>query len=226
MLKLETWKRAIIDNVTIPYYVSSIGNVKTLDGKLLSQRKNNRNYSIISVKVDNKVKNVLVHRLVACTFIPNPLNKRTVNHIDGNKDNNSYWNLEWMSYSENNKHAYDTGLHKSLAGEDSPFAKVSVDLVRKICSELEVETSVGKICKKLNVSRNLVNSIRDKRAWTTISSEYKIIPHPKRHFTNSKLKAIIIDLFMDGNSIEAICKLLGWKTERKYLRRIKRILKP
>ena len=51
-----------------------------------------------------------IHRLVATTFIPNPENKRYVNHKDGNKLNNYIDNLEWSTPSENNLHAYTTGL--------------------------------------------------------------------------------------------------------------------
>jgi hypothetical protein len=48
-----------------------------------------------------------IHRLVAQCFIPNPLQKRTVNHKDGNKQNNDVSNLEWMTYSENHIHAFN-----------------------------------------------------------------------------------------------------------------------
>lgn len=51
-----------------------------------------------------------VHRLVAEAFIPNPLGKPEVNHIDGNRHNNAFTNLEWVTSSENSFHASSTGL--------------------------------------------------------------------------------------------------------------------
>lgn len=55
-------------------------------------------------------KNQFVHRLLAQTFIPNPDNKPQVNHIDGNKMNNTLSNLEWVTSAENTQHAVDLGL--------------------------------------------------------------------------------------------------------------------
>lgn len=82
-----------------------------------------------------------VHRLVASAFVPNPDNKSDVNHIDGNKLNNHYTNLEWVTKSENMRHAYDTGLatiHPTygMRGHKNPNAG------RKHVKVLLVETGV------------------------------------------------------------------------------------
>lgn len=58
-----------------------------------------------------------IHRLVAMHFIPNPQNKEYVNHKDGDKLNNVVSNLEWVTKSEDVKHAHDTGLNKSRYSE-------------------------------------------------------------------------------------------------------------
>jgi len=55
-------------------------------------------------------KTVMLHRLVAIAFVENPNNYEEVNHIDGNKQNNRHTNLEWVTRSQNQKHAYATGL--------------------------------------------------------------------------------------------------------------------
>lgn len=57
-----------------------------------------------------------IHRLLALAFIPNPENKKCVNHKDGNRINNSLENLEWATYSENNKHALATGARVNPSG--------------------------------------------------------------------------------------------------------------
>ena len=70
---------------------------------------NNKNrYGYEYVHIEDKF--IEVHRLVASAFIPNPENKPEVNHIDGNKFNNTVGNLEWVTSKENKRHAWDNGL--------------------------------------------------------------------------------------------------------------------
>lgn len=67
-------------------------------------------FLVTLVDSNGKHKNRFIHRLLAKAFIPNPLNKAHVNHIDGNKQNNSICNLEWCTPKENAVHAMKIGL--------------------------------------------------------------------------------------------------------------------
>lgn len=93
------------------YQVSNLGRVKSLprNGTTKNERilKSNNVGGYYQVCLQKKgIKSYKkVHRLVAETFIENPLNKKEVNHIDGNKHNNNLINLEWCSTSENQLHS-------------------------------------------------------------------------------------------------------------------------
>lgn len=67
-------------------------------------------YFIVTLSNNGTNCKCYIHRLVAQTFIPNPLKKLYVNHIDGNKQNDRVDNLEWCTPSENNFHAFRIGL--------------------------------------------------------------------------------------------------------------------
>lgn len=69
-------------------------------------------YQMVTLCRNGKIKRVGVHRLVAKAFIPNPLNKPQINHIDGNPQNNNVKNLEWVTNGENSQHAYDNNLNQ------------------------------------------------------------------------------------------------------------------
>jgi hypothetical protein len=99
------------------YQASSLGRVKSLQRKheLIMRLQTVRNgYIVVSLRIAAGTKKLLrVHRLVAQTFIPNKENKPEVNHKDGNKENNIAQNLEWVTSSENHKHAYKTNIRKN-----------------------------------------------------------------------------------------------------------------
>lgn len=115
----EVW--APIDEV---YEVSTYGNVRSKDRKVI--KRDGKTYSLkgrMLIQMNSggyrqvslgrgKNQSVNIHRLVATAFLPNPENKKTVNHIDGNKSNNHISNLEWATYKENNNHAQRLGLWK------------------------------------------------------------------------------------------------------------------
>ena len=72
---------------------------------------NTRNgYVYISVCKDNHAKSIWAHTIILKAFQPKPSATSQVNHIDGDKTNNKIENLEWVTQSENMRHAYDTGL--------------------------------------------------------------------------------------------------------------------
>ena len=90
--------------------VTEDGRVKSLNKGIFIKQFVKKGYATVVIYVDSVRTNFFVHRLVAKQFIPNPENKPEVNHIDGNKLNNNVSNLEWVSKSENIRHAIDTGL--------------------------------------------------------------------------------------------------------------------
>ena len=119
--------------------VSSFGNVLSFPTKRRSRSKVLKpkttwdGYLETTLIGDNgKYKCIRTHRLVAIHFIPNPDNKPEVNHKDGNKFNNRADNLEWVTSSENQLHAYRTGLQKASGGAILNRKKIC-------CIELGVE---------------------------------------------------------------------------------------
>jgi hypothetical protein len=97
-------------------------------------------YRVNSSLID---KSFSIHRLVAHAFCPRPehlkdvpYDELQVNHIDGNKQNNHYTNLEWCTSSENHKHGHRTGLHANGADHvNSKITKDDVIWIRKHYSE-------------------------------------------------------------------------------------------
>ena len=105
---MEKWKK--VEHLD-KYLISNKGRLKNeKTGRILKTKVNKRGYLCNTISVNGKIMVVKIHRLMAISFIPNPENKITVNHIDGNKTNNNINNLEWATYSENNLHAYLIGI--------------------------------------------------------------------------------------------------------------------
>ena len=92
-------------------------------GGVLKPHEDRKGYFRVSLTKKQDRKTFAVHRLVVIAFVPNPFKKPTVNHKDGNKKNNHASNLEWNTYSENNKHAYENGLRRKFKKSWHPMAK-------------------------------------------------------------------------------------------------------
>ena len=121
------------------YEVSDTGFVYSLprlasDGKRIRGRElrggtypNGYRYVILRDSTGRETRH-MVHRLVAMTFLPNPEGYPCVNHIDGDKQHNAVYNLEWCTHSQNVRHAIETGL---------------VDRVCKIERSVEIVSPTG-----------------------------------------------------------------------------------
>lgn len=125
-MKNEIWKKIERFN---KYSVSNLGRIRNDEtGKILKPfRVGNKEEQYYAVDF-YPIKNIKVHRIVAETFIPNPDNKKVVNHIDGNKFNNAAYNLEWVTPSENCTHAYRTLNRKRFFGAENPTSKKVIRL--------------------------------------------------------------------------------------------------
>lgn len=118
---IEIWKPVV--GYEEQYEVSINGIVKGIDrmtitkaglrsikGRILKTRINNDGYIEVRISKNGKSISTFTHILIAKAFIPNPLNKPELNHLNGEKTDNSIDNLEWCTHSENMIHAYKMGL--------------------------------------------------------------------------------------------------------------------
>ena len=108
------------------YSVSNTGEVRNdRRGKLKSKKKIRDGYYAVDLYRDGVRTTVRVHRLVGECYVKNPHDKPQINHKDGDKLNNDYRNLEWVTAKENVRHAFDNGLHtpsRSMLGKKNPNA--------------------------------------------------------------------------------------------------------
>ena len=164
---MEIWK----DTVSIHgYQVSNYGRVKKMPcgigynsyERLKPKYKNADGYHIVVARGLH----IKVHRLVAESFIPNPLNKETVNHIDGDKTNNHVDNLEWATRSEQMYHAYELGLKTPQRGHDnvnSKLTKDDVSFIRNNFKKGDRTFGSASLARKYNVShRTILNVVQYK----------------------------------------------------------------
>ena len=150
------------------YIINVFGDVKSLARKkvvFLKRQKNGKGYQSYFLTIGH----ILIHRLVASAFLPNPEKHPVVNHLDGDKKNNHASNLEWCSYSTNNKHAFDKGLNKCLLGSKRHTSIINEECVYLIRFLSEIKKmKIVDISKKLGVSRYIVHSVKHRKSWKHI----------------------------------------------------------
>jgi hypothetical protein len=170
----ETWKDVI--GYEGAYQVSNLGNVKSVDRYVnhmygTIKRKSKlikpvevKGYKQVRLSLNNKSRAFLLHRIVADAFVSGKsLENKWVNHIDGNKLNNTPANLEWCTHSHNLKHAFRTGLKTNTKGENNPNSKLNWESINNIRNSTITAKELGLL---YNVNSCHIRSIKNNKSWT------------------------------------------------------------
>lgn len=190
------------------YSVSKDGRVfRISSGKEMTQTLSGvPPYYYVRTCHEGVAKNAKVHRIVAEEWCnnPNPETKTCVNHLDGNKLNNHMSNLEWVTHSENSKHAVENGLIKK--GQDLYNTALSEYQVHEVCKHLVDGWRVKDIADKFETSKDIVRKIKAGDTWFHIRSLYEI-PHTYiSDFSESTIRWVCTKI-IEGFSDSSIAKI-------------------
>jgi hypothetical protein len=142
----EIWKK----HPNFPKHkVSNFGNVKHI--RLNRKFKFNKSQEYFRVSLDTKIKHIFVHKLVAEVFIPNPENKPTINHKNGNKHDNTIFNLEWATHKEQIDHSVKNKLKDYTVGSNCRKVQVYKHDEKKK-TEYKIFNSAKEAYKELEIN--------------------------------------------------------------------------
>lgn len=158
------------------YEASNLGRIRSLHTQKRGRAKsefvaqcNLRGYKTCVLSKEGKTGTKMVHRLIAMAFLGMPINsKNTVNHKDLNKSNNVPENLEWLSLTENIRHA--SKIIPRRRGEELTWSnKLSPDDVRAIRSRyIPRQTTLKQLAEEYGVSEQTCWLIIKRRKWAHI----------------------------------------------------------
>jgi len=140
--------------------------------KILAQTISNYGYYKICISIDNKVHHLSVHRLIAEAFVPNLNIQYQINHINGVKTDNSIENLEWVSCTENIRHAHATGL--SAVQPKGKANKLSKKLYQYDLNDNLIKewSGIREVCRELNIDRANMNRHLNGKVKTLKNSKF------------------------------------------------------
>jgi hypothetical protein len=157
------------------YKVTEEGEVYSVRAERFLKKSLKKNgYEYIELNVGGKVVHKRVHRLIAEAFVSNDCGKPYVNHLDGNKSNNCSENLEWVTGSENNLHAVDTGL---VTFYHNVYKVTSPDGEVRICTGYQEVMTLSGVSK--NTVFNCSKQERPSRSGYTIEFIERATTSPK-----------------------------------------------
>lgn len=169
-MNIEVWKD--IDGFESLYQVSSYGRIRSLPryktrGRVLKQCISKKGYLRTSIMGKPNTAYLIMHRVVAKAFIPNPNNLPEVNHKDGNKQNNHVDNLEWCTHEYNVKHSVENKLadYSKIAGSKNSQSKLNEIEVVKIRQMHKDGKNFTEIAKQYNVTANLIGMVCRMQNW-------------------------------------------------------------
>jgi len=150
------------------YQVSNLGNVKSLGNDRTRKEKilkpiETAGYFRVSLSNRERITILLIHRIVAITFIPNPYNKRCVNHIDCDRSNNALSNLEWVTYQENENHKKSLG--RQATGQRHGMSKLKDEDVLYIKSNYIRGKNCNLLAEMFGVEKSRITKIASGTNW-------------------------------------------------------------